>query len=246
MSVMVLMPIALVIVSAVAMAMGALGRPNRELNFCYTAFARLGIWSARTRLRVHGLDHVDPDHAYVVVPNHESNWDPVCIMAALPRLVIRFVAKRQIMQIPMFGWALRLTGNIEVARRRGHDDVKRIQHTMARRDPSVSMLFFAEGTRARDGSYRKFKMGAFATAIDDGLSILPIAVAGTAPIWRPGSAWFRPGTVVVEIGEPIPTDDLGREDRAALRDRVHQVVGRLRAGARERLRTLGQDPGGID
>ena len=58
---------------------------------------------------------------------------------------------------------------------------------MSERNPDVSILFFAEGNRSRDGSYRAFKMGAFATALDFKLPILPIAVAGTFDIWRPGS-----------------------------------------------------------
>ena len=216
------------------------------MHRCYTGFARFGIAVARTRLEVRGRDNVDPTQAYVVVPNHESNWDPLCIMAALPGLMIRFVAKTQIMNLPILGRALRLTGNVEVVRRRDPGDVRRLQQTMDARNPDVSMLFFAEGTRARDGSFREFKMGAFATALEAGLPILPVAVAGTYWIWPPETFWFRRGSVVVEIGRPIPTDKLGYEDRAALRDQTREAVGELRSRARERLRAQGLDPGGID
>jgi hypothetical protein len=52
--------------------------------------------------------------------------------------------------------------------------------------------------------------------------------------------------VNIEIGEPIPIDGLGLEDRNELRDRTHEVVLKLREQARQRLRSRGWEPGGID
>ena len=232
--------------SAAAIAFALAGATTRSVHRCYTAFARFGLAVARTRLEVHGRENVDPTQAYVVVLNHESNWDPLCIIAALPELILRFVVKTQIMKIPILGQALRLTGNVEVVRRRDPGDVRRLQQTMSDRNPEVSMLFFAEGTRARDGSFREFKMGAFATALEAGLPILPVALSGTFWIWPPESFWFRRGGVVIEVGSPTPTDKLGYEDRSALRDQVRETVGELRLRGRERIRAKGLEPGGID
>ena len=110
----------------------------------------------------------------------------------------------------------------------------------------MSILFFAEGNRARDGSYRAFKMGAFATALDFKLPVLPIAVAGTFRIWPPGRPWLVPAPVVLEIGAPIPVEGMGAGDRTRLRDETHRVIAELRGRARARLRAQGVDPGGID
>ncbi len=242
----VLVPAVLALASLVAIVMALCGASSRRIHLCYMAFARSGLWIARTRLAVYGAENAGPGQAYVVVPNHESNWDPLCILAGLPQVLLRFVAKRQMMQMPLLGHALRATGNVTVVRKRDPGDVKRIQHTMLTRDPSVSMLFFAEGTRSRDGRYREFKMGAFATAIETGLPILPVAVAGTYWIWPPETFWFRRGSAVVEVGTPIPTQGLTYPDRAALRDQTHEAVAKLRSRARERLRAQGLEPGGID
>jgi 1-acyl-sn-glycerol-3-phosphate acyltransferase len=240
------LPVGIALLSALAIVMALAGASSRAVHFCYRAFARICIWTVGTRVEVHGLEHVDPEQGYVVVSNHESNWDPVCLVGGLPDLILRFVVKRQLMQIPIFGRALRITGNIEVVRRREASDVRRIKETMQRRDAYVSMLFFAEGTRARDGSFREFKLGAFATALDEHLPILPVAVAGSYAIWPPETFWFRRAPAVVEVGEPILTDTLGYPDRAALRDQTREAVGKLRSRARERLRAQGFEPGGID
>jgi len=51
---------------------------------------------------------------------------------------------------------------------------------------------------------------------------------------------------VIQVGEPIPTDGCGDDDREALREQTHEAVAKLRSLARQRLRALGYDPGGID
>jgi 1-acyl-sn-glycerol-3-phosphate acyltransferase len=222
------------------------GATPRAAHRCYASFGRNCLWVAGTPVERRGLEFVKPGQAYVVVSNHESNWDPPTILASLPDLVIRFVLKSQLLRVPVLGTALRRTGNIAVERTRTSADVKRIQAGMSDRDRDVSILFFAEGNRSRDGSYRPFKMGAFATALDFKLPILPIAVAGTFDIWRPGSLLVRSFPIVMEIGEPIAVDGLSSEDRGALRERTHAVIGELRTRARARLRARGVEPSGSD
>lgn len=242
----VLLPLALILWSAGALAHALAGGDPRATHRYYLGFARTCVGIAGTRTEIRGREHVRPGQAYVVVSNHESNWDPPVIIAGLPDLVIRFVLKTQLLKVPVFGPALGRTGNIAVDRRQSGGDVRRVQEGMSERAPDVSILFFAEGNRARDGSYRAFKMGAFATALDFKLPILPIAVAGTFPIWPPGRFWLEPAPVVLEIGEPISVEGYGAADRGRLRDETHRAVAELRRRARARLRERGVDPGGVD
>ncbi len=242
----VVLPLNLLFWSALAVVHAFVGATPRAAHRCYRGFGRSCLLIAGTRVELRGLENLKAGQAYVVVSNHESNWDPPTLLASLPDLVIRFVLKTELLKIPVFGSALRRTGNIAVQRSRTASDVKRIQAGMSERSPDVSILFFAEGNRSRDGSYRAFKMGAFATALDFKLPILPIAVAGTFDIWRPGSLLVRSGPIVLEIGEPIPVDGLSSEDRTGLRDRTHAAVAALRSRARARLRARGVQPGGID
>ena len=242
----VLLPANIIFWSAVALVHAFLGAAPRAAHLAYRRFGQTCLMIGGTVVERRGLAHLTPGQAYVVVSNHESNWDPPTILASLPDLIIRFVLKTQLLQVPVLGAALRRTGNIAVERTRTSADVKRLQSGMSLRDPAVSILFFAEGNRSRDGSFGAFKMGAFATALDFKLPILPIAVAGTYPIWPPGSFLVSSGPVVLEIGEPILVEGLGNEDRAALRDRTHEAVALLRRRARARLRERGFDPDGVD
>lgn len=241
-----LLPPALAVWSAGALAHALAGATPRQAHRYYLGFARTCLLFGGTRVELHGLENLQPGQAYVVVSNHESNWDPPLIIASLSDLVIRFVLKTQLLKVPIFGPALRRTGNIAVDRSRTGADVKRLQAGMSDRDPDVSILFFAEGNRSRNGAYGGFKIGAFVTALEQKLPILPIAVAGTFRVWPPGGFWVRNLPVALEVGEPIPLEGLSSEDRAPLRDRTHAAVGELRRRARARLRARGVEPGGID
>jgi 1-acyl-sn-glycerol-3-phosphate acyltransferase len=159
---------------------------------------------------------------------------------------VRFVVKKEISDIPIFGWAVIQTGSVRVERTGDQSDVDRIRERMGERPLDTSMLFYAEGSRSRDGALHPFKKGAFATAIAYQLPILPIGHAGCYRIWPPLTLRFRSGPAVVEVGQPIPAAHLSYDDRDELRDRTFEAVRELRARARKRVRELGVDPGGID
>lgn len=228
--------------SILALVRAARGAPRERIDSVYQLVGRTFLRLGGTGLEVHGAAHAKPDQAYVVVANHESGWDPFPLIAGLPELPIRFVAKHALMQIPFFGAALRATGNVEVFRTDTAGDLGRLRDGMAKRDPRVSILFFAEGTRSRDGNLGAFKSGAFSTAIASRLPVLPVALAGTLRIWTKGIPVLRQGNVVIEVGEPIATDTLTFEQRGELRDRAREAVRSLRERARARLAEIDSDP----
>jgi 1-acyl-sn-glycerol-3-phosphate acyltransferase len=242
----VVLPIAIFCHSLAAIGLALVGAPAARIHRVYLSVARICLLLGGTELRVRGVEKIERGQAYVVVSNHDSGWDPVCLLAGLPDLVLRFIAKRQFMDIPVLGQALRLTGNVRVVRTETTSDAARIHRAMDRRDPEVSILFFAEGRRSRDGAFHPFKMGAFVTALGYGLPIVPIGIAGTRSIWERSVVRLRKGSVAIQVGEPIPVEGLTVEDRQVLRDRSFDAVRTLRTRARQRLREAGGDPGGTD
>lgn len=240
------LPAALILVSLWVVLLVLVGAPNAWVDRAYTGYARFALWVGATRVEASGLEHIVRGQAYVVVPNHESDWDPPVHMGTLDMLRLRAVIKEQMIRIPIFGRALLLSGNVRVERTRTPEDVERIREAMAKRRPDVSMLFYAEGTRSRDGALHDFKKGAFATAIAYQLPVLPVGTAGTRRIWPPLTLRLRRSPVVVKVGAPIPVAGLTFADRDRLRDDAHRAVRELRRAARLRLRMLGVEPGGID
>lgn len=240
------LPIGLILASGGVVLLALVRAPRRAIDALYTGFGRFCAGLGSTEIQVEGREHIDPAGAYVVVANHESNWDPVVMLSAISELSLRFVVKEALVRVPVFGRALTISGNIRVVRRNTAGDIKEIRQHMQERPEGVSMIFYAEGSRGHDGEFRRFKRGAFATAIAYQLPILPIATAGTFAIWRPESLRVRKGIATMCVGKPIPVAGMGYDDRGRLLEETHAAVSNLRNRARQSLRTQGYEPGGRD
>ena len=193
------------------------------------AWVRGLLKSAGIQVLVRGREHVEGLGTCVYCANHVSAVDPGALLEALPGSV-RFVAKRSLFHVPVFGTALRLTGQIPVDRNNRDAAVDSFSEATRILKAGVSAAIFVEGTRSRDGTMQPFKKGAFVLAIGLQVPCVPVYLAGTRALMRPGERAPRPGTVEVRIGEPIPTTGLTYEDRDALRERCWQAMSALAAG----------------
>jgi len=192
---------------------------GRFLRFCGASLAyAFPLW----RVRVDGA--IPPGrHPFVAVANHQSFLD-VFMLARLP-WEMKWVAKEELFQIPWLGWMFRLSGDIPV--RRGDHESGQVVLVAARRylDRGMSVMFFPEGTRSRDGRLQAFKSGAFRLAIEAGVPVLPIAVSGTAEGMPKGSPWVRPARPRARVLPLVPTAGLDPDDADRLRDEVRERIG---------------------
>jgi 1-acyl-sn-glycerol-3-phosphate acyltransferase len=189
-------------------------------------WARDLLRSAGIVVRVRGGEHLAGVGTCVYCANHSSFVDPGALIDSVPGSV-RFVAKRSLFRVPVFGTALRITGQIPVDR--GNRDAAVDSFAEAGRilRDGVSAAVFVEGTRSRDGSLQPFKKGAFVLAISLQVPCVPVYIAGARLLMPKGGFVPRPGTVEVRIGAPITTAGLGYEDRNALRERCWQAMHAL-------------------
>lgn len=202
-------------------------------------------WSG-VNLTVDGRENLDPAGRYVTVSNHQSLFDVPCISTALP-VPVRFVAKRSLLRVPVFGPAMRAVGTVDIDRADKHDTARRLaqaKRTVARK---ASIHFFAEGTRSKDGRLRHFKKGAAAMALSMQVPLVPLAVVGTRHIYPKGTfTGLKPGTAHVSIGKPIsPTGPADTpEERARLTALARAAVRDLLAGRGELVGDIEAEAGG--
>ena len=228
--------VATVVLGPIAIVVGHLRPTSPLIEKMIRLWSRLWLVPAGCRLEVRGRENVDPTRSYIVVANHLSNLDIMTCFLALP-IPIRYLAKKELFQIPILAPAMRAVGIIEVDRQaRGaavHDQVNRQAKELIRLGRSV--IIYPEGTRSRTGELQPFKKGAFTMAVSTGLPILPVTIFGTYEAWRPDRPLIYGGRITVVIDPPITTEGLGRSDTNELRDRVHDLIGRryaeLRAAA---------------
>jgi 1-acyl-sn-glycerol-3-phosphate acyltransferase len=166
-----------------------------------------------------------PAGNFVLVVNHQSDFDPPVLLRHIRRH-IRFVAKRELMKVPLFGQAIQRMGNLVVDRSGGAHDRRLLAEAVEPARSRVSIVFFAEGTRSDDGTLRPFKKGAAVFAIDAQLPLVPAALAGTFSILPKRSAKVYPRPAALVIGEPIETRGMTHADRDALTARAHAAVAR--------------------
>ena len=189
-------------------------------------FRVIGSWASRVnpawRIRVGGVDPAALRHPYVVVSNHQSNAD-IPVISRLP-WEMKWVAKRALFDLPVFGWLMRMAGDVPVDRGDAESRASVLRRARQKLDAGCSVMFFAEGTRSKDGRVKPFHEGAFRLAVQAGVPVLPLAIDGTMDAlpkhgWRFGGASIR-----LEVLEPVPTAGLTDADVPALRDRVRQRV----------------------
>lgn len=172
-----------------------------------------------------GLEHL-PAGNFVICANHQSNFDAVLLFHHLHRH-IRFVAKKQLRDIPVFGAALARTGNIFIERDGGGGDRQKLAEAAEQVRSRVSVVFFAEGTRSEAGVLGPFKKGAAVMALAAQVPLVPVAIAGTHRILEKRSLVLRPRPAAICVGAPISTEGLGQDAREALTGRAHAEVERL-------------------
>jgi 1-acyl-sn-glycerol-3-phosphate acyltransferase len=186
-------------------------------------WARWILWTSRVRVEVEGLENIAPDRSYVVMSNHQSAFDIAAIGATLP-LSWRFVAKRELTRIPIFGRGLVAAGHIVIDRADKESSIRTLRQAAERVRSGTSVVVFPEGTRSRTGELGPFKSGGFHLALEAGVPVLPATVSGSRRITPPRSLRILSGRILVRYGKPVPTETLAKDDRERLKAEVRQAI----------------------
>jgi 1-acyl-sn-glycerol-3-phosphate acyltransferase len=202
---------------------------DRKGRFIHRAIVRpwsfIILWLAGARVVVKGIENVPSgDQGCIIVMNHQSHLDIPLIVRAIP-MQIRFIAKIELRRVPIFGSAVLRMGHIYINRKNHFQAMEGLRSAgESMKDKGFSLVFAPEGTRSPDGSLLPFKKGAFVTAIETGLPILPVTIDGTGDRLPKGSLRARRGPVTVTIHHLIPASGLTYEDRDQLSDKVRLII----------------------
>lgn len=196
------------------------GTPNYYLS-------RLWVWVVSRLFGVtFSIQHeekADPRQSYIVAPNHQSNVDIMALMSVLP-VKYRWVIKKSLLKIPMFGWGLGATGAISIDRSNPKEAAEILRAGTRKVGRGWSVLVYPEGTRSPDGNLQPFKKGAFMMAVQTGVQILPVAVNGAYQLMPKHTLIIRPGHVTITLCDPIPTEGLTEEDVPELMERTRRAI----------------------
>ena len=206
--------------------------PRRWAMAALKLHARASLWWLRlivgTRMEVRGLERVPPGPV-LIAAKHQSAWDTFALIPLFrdPALVM----KAELMHIPFYGWFSRKFGMIPVRREAGAAALREmLREARLRAKAGREILVFPEGTRRPPGAPPDYKPG-FALLYEGlGVTCVPLAL-NSGLFWPRRSLERYPGTIVVEILDPIPPGLKRSEFKALVIERIETACSRLMAEA---------------
>lgn len=163
--------------------------------------------------QINGLENVPPA-PFVLMANHQSPWETLFLYWEF--LPLCAILKKELLNTPFFGWALRLLKPIAIDRSQRNRALQQmLEQGKASLDNGISVLVFPEGTRVAPGVEKKYSAGGAELAVAAGRPIVP--VAHNAGLFWPAHKFIKhAGTIQVEIGKPIDTS--GRNAKELTRE----------------------------
>jgi 1-acyl-sn-glycerol-3-phosphate acyltransferase len=175
------------------------------------------------QITISGRTDVDDRAPYIVVCNHLSQAD-IPLISNLP-WEMKWVAKKELFEIPVVGWMMKLAGDISVDRRAVNRKEITFEQAHYYLENRCSVMFFPEGTRSHNGKLNAFTWGAFELAIKEQKPILPLVIDGTQNTlpkqsWKFGIAKH----IKLKVLDPVSTEGLERGDTRSLTKEVRKRI----------------------
>ena len=198
--------------------------PNAVNQGACRQWALTNLWLQRVlcRLDYHleGLQHIPRDAPVIIMAKHQSAWETIALRGLISNDQA-WVLKRELIWLPVFGWALATTRPIAIDRKAGRKAAQQIvERGLRRLAEGTSVIIFPEGTRTEPGARRKYGIGGGLLAEKSRSPVIPIA-HNAGVFWKRRSLRKWPGTIQVIVGRPIQTQD---KSAAAVTREVEQWI----------------------
>jgi 1-acyl-sn-glycerol-3-phosphate acyltransferase len=175
---------------------------------------------------VEGRELLESGKPYIFAANHQSQFDIFALQGFLG-VDFRWLAKKELFKVPIWGPAMRRAGYIPIDRSHGREALKSLDEAAQKIAAGTSVIIFPEGTRSKDGKLQDFKAGAMLLAIKSGVDIVPVAIAGTHAVLPKGKLLTTPGKVNIRIGKPIEMKEFRPRDKHDLAKKVEGRVAEM-------------------
>lgn len=182
--------------------------------FCYLLFIKV---------KITGIEKLDPKKSYVIAANHQSIYDIFVVYGWLP-MIFKWVMKAELRRIPLVGKACESAGHIFINRKNPVSAKKSLDRAEAQLRNGVSVVVFPEGTRTYTGQMGKFKKGAFRMAADLQLPIVPVTLRGCFERLPRNGFVVTPGLIEMIIHEPVEVKGYENEKQPELMQKLYDII----------------------
>lgn len=164
-------------------------------------WARLGLALNGVTVTISGTEHI-PDGPVIFMSNHQSNFDILSLLVAMPRQ-IHWIAKKELFEIPFFGPSMRRGGYIPLDRNDGRKALQSMDEAAATIHQGKSVVLFPEGTRTEDGNLLPFKRGGFILARKAAVPVVPLTINGSGRVNPAGRIRLYSGNIHLTLHPPL-------------------------------------------
>jgi len=185
---------------------------------------RFAMFFSGVKVNVSGKENIPRNQAVIFVSNHQSAADIPILMANIP-VPFRFVMKKELRRIPLFGWCMQQAGHLFIERESAFSAYRTLDKVVEALNSGKSLLLFPEGTRSWDGSLGKFKRGSLLAALKSGASIIPVAISGSFCLMPRDTRLIRMGKVKFSIGKPLHIKN--QEEYEEKLEEVRNAIARM-------------------
>jgi len=196
---------------------------DNKIHTVANLWAKSLLLLCNTKVKVIGKENLLYGKPQILMANHQSDFDILIALAYIP-VQFRWIAKKELFNIPIFGAAMRSAGYIEIDRNNREEALQSIDEAALRIRRGKSIMTFPEGTRSRKGEIKSFKQGAFYLAIKSGVPIVPVSIIGSDQIMPKRSVKIQSGQIKLVIGEPIEVTSFDIEKRHELIEKVRNTI----------------------
>ena len=186
------------------------------------------------RLEIRGREHLPLDRSFVLICNHQSHLDALCLLSSMPlghvhRAFPAAAADYFFSSLPRsFLTTVFVNGLPFDRRKKGRESLELCRQILAR--PRHVLILFPEGTRSATGELGRFRSGIGHLVAGTPTPVVPCYLDGALAAWPKGRAFPRPRKLRLTIGPPHSFEDVAPDDRQGIRDvtaRLHGAVAAL-------------------
>src|SRR5918998_228721 len=203
---------------------------KHELVYPWALFgARNWLRLSGVRVKIRGLELLDPKETYVFVSNHRSYLDTAAMFIFTGRR-IGLLAKKELLKVPVLGVGMGFVNVMAIDRTNRESAIRTTEAAARRIQSGVSFAVFVEGTRAKPGELLPFKKGAFYMARQAGVPVVPVAIKHSDELMGKRTGEAKSGTMEMIFMQPVPTTNIATDDDmneliAGVRGSIAQALG---------------------
>ncbi|QJB58100.1 lysophospholipid acyltransferase family protein [Pseudodesulfovibrio sp. zrk46] len=196
-----------------------------EYDYWGFKWAETAVKLAKLKVEV-DMGNIDPNGHYVFIGNHQSNLDIPVVFNALRNYRVRFVAKKSLFDIPVYGKALAHAGHISIDRENRRAAMKSLNEAVEKAKSGFSPVIFPEGTRNKNPEdLMEFKVGGIIIALKSGLPVVPFVMTNTSKIMGKGQLILNNGpTIRFKALPPIDTSKYSLKDRDKFTEELRELM----------------------